>query len=120
MSAVLDIWDFLGPGGTFHSNLYSYGWGVPDSIFGRYSSHYAPNQFHVTRGRDRKSAGLFEMAATGESIGLMKVTMTYTDDDGRPAKGGVIFSDSVISSISSTGGGKPVESITFTFASCSY
>ena len=45
---------------------------------------------------------------------------TYTDEDGYPAKGGVIFRDSVISTISSTGGGKPVESITFTFSSQSY
>jgi type VI protein secretion system component Hcp len=116
MSAVLNIWGLPG-GGSIHSNLFSYGWDVSDSPFGRYSPHVSPNHFAVTRKPDKYSTELFLLCQAGDSIDLIKVTLTYTDEDGYPAKGSLLFSDTAISSINMSGKGSPVEQISFHYGS---
>ena len=116
MSAVLDIWGVLG-GHSVHSNLLSYSWGEYDSPFGRYSPHVAMNQFAVTRRPDKYSRLLFQLCAAGSPIDVLKVTLTYTDEDGYPAKGGLIFNDSAVSSIRVSGRANSVEQMSIRYGS---
>lgn len=119
MSAVMNIWGLVG-GHSIYSNLLSFNWDVSDSVFGRYSSHRRLNEFEVSRKSDKYSNLLFQLSANGASIDLIKVTMTYTDEDGNPAKGSTIFSDSVISGMRLSGKGNVVEGITFNYSSLKF
>ncbi len=116
MSAVLNIWGLPG-GASIHSNLIYYGWNVSNSLFGRYNPHVRRDHVSIRRNPDKNSNLLIQLCANGTNIDLIKVTMTYTDEDGYPSKGSIYFSDNVISTIQQLGGAKPVESITFSFES---
>jgi type VI protein secretion system component Hcp len=118
MSAVMNIWGLPGDVSVF-SNLFSFNWGVNDSMFGRYSPHRNVNEVAVTRKPDKFSNLLVQMCSSGDTVDTIKFTMTYTDDDGLVAKGGLILSGSTISSLNVTGQGK-VESIVFVYSSAQY
>jgi type VI protein secretion system component Hcp len=119
MSAVINIWGLVG-GHSIYSNLLSFNWDVSDSVFGRYNALRRLKEFEVTRKPDKYSNLLFQLSANGGSIDLIKVTMTYTDEDGYPAKGSSIFSDSVVSMMKLSGKGNVVESITFNYSSVQF
>lgn len=119
MSAVVNMWGLPG-GASVYSNLYSYSWDINDDIFGRYSSHVPTKHFQITRKPDKNSNILLQLCCSGDTIDIIKVTMTYTDEDGYAAKGSLIFRDSGISSLTRTGNGGSVEKLSVGYTSYSH
>lgn len=117
-SAILELRDFISKGTSlkFPLRWWQFG-GSPSGVYGAGSGigKVSVTEITITRDGDRYSSSLFEAAATGKIISQMRISQVFKNDAQVTIKMQIVFTDVMISQMSSTGGDEQVETITFNF-----